>query len=80
VLAERAAKMLTTLVHGVIEDNPNTYRTPKDFICGLQDSVLATNRGQRLREVIKASFFTNQVYRVTDMNMVEEVIEWQTSI
>lgn len=65
LLGERTAVMLTTLITLVLEDEPGLYSTPKDFVCGLQD-VIMSERGKRNRNLVKASFFTNQAYRMVD--------------
>lgn len=70
LLRERIAAMLTTLITLVLEDEPGTYSTPKDFVCGIQD-VIMSHRGRRNRQTVKASFFTNQVYRVIDGQVVD---------
>jgi hypothetical protein len=69
LLAERRAAMLATMINIVLEDEPGLHVTQKDFVCGLQQLVMG-GMGQRNRLAIKASFFTNQVYRMDDMKQV----------
>ena len=70
LLGERTAAMLTTLIAIVLDDAPGVYSTPKDFVCGIQDAIMS-DRGRRNRLTVKASFFTNQVYRVIDGQVVD---------